>query len=292
MPSLNRDTCFCSRSIDIINKYQWKTFSVSSTRRGHWILLHDQRLRASICCIIRPRSDSRCSYQWLAHFRSTSRIQPFQKSLRCQETKLLLCFGITKSTVASNMVLRLLQNQILFRSMQVPHFAFSVVSISLLTVCAVNVPNKLVWLGAALPTGLHWYGLISRLGDTGAGRWGSHFPMYYLPPPPMSLSLFIEILFGIGREAKLLIFFHFRIVWDFLLLSVAAHMTMNANYSRVHRLTIATSHNLIATSIESPHAISGKLEDWERVHTGKLGRSETTSLANSIQGAGICGSIK
>ena len=42
------------------------------------------------------------------------------------------------------MVLRLLQNQILFRSMQVPHFAFSVVSISLLTVCAVNVPNKLV----------------------------------------------------------------------------------------------------------------------------------------------------
>ena len=167
----------------------------------------------------------------------------------------------------------------------VPHFAFFVVSISL-TVCAVNVPNKLVWLGAALPTGLHWYRLISRLGDTGAGRWGSHFPMYYLPPPPMSLSLFIEILFGIGREAKLLKFFHFRIVWDFLLLSVAAHMTMNANYSRVHRLTIATSHNLIATSIESPHAISGKLEDWERVHTGKLGRSETTSLANSIQGAG------
>ena len=148
----------------------------------------------------------------------------------------------------------------------VPHFAFSVVSISL-TVCAVNVPNKLVWLGAALPTGLHWYRLISRLGDTGAGRRGSHFPMYYLPPPPMSLSLFIEILFGIGREAKLLIFFHFRIVWDFLLLSVAAHMTMNANYSRVHRLTIATSHNLIATSIESPHAISGKLGDWERVLT-------------------------
>ena len=145
----------------------------------------------------------------------------------------------------------------------VPHFAFSVVSISL-TVCAVNVPNKLVWLGAALPTGLHWYGLISRLGDTGAG---SHFPMYYLPPPPMSLSLFIEILFGIGREAKLLNVFHFRIVWDFLLLSVAAHMTMNANYSRVHRLTIATSHNLIATSIESPHAISGKLGDWERVLT-------------------------
>ena len=179
------------------------------------------------------------------------------KSLRCQETKVLLCFGITKSTVASTMVLGLLQNQILLiRSMQVPHFAFSVVSISLLTVCAVNVPNKLVWLGAALPTGLHWYGLISRLGDTGAG---SHFQMYYLPPPPMSLSLFIEILFGIGREAKLLIFFHFRIVWDFLLLSVAAHMTMNANYSRVHRLTIATSHNLIATSIESPHAISGKL---------------------------------
>ena len=153
------------------------------------------------------------------------------------------------------MALRLLQNQIFFRSMQVPHFAFSVVSISL-TVCAVNVPNTLVWLGAALPTGLHWYRLISRLGDTGAG---SHFPMYYLQPPPMSLSLFIEILFGIGREAKLLKCFHFRIVWDFLLLSVAAHMTMNANYSRVHRLTIATSHNLIATSIESPHAISGKL---------------------------------
>ena len=132
---------------------------------------------------------------------------------------------------------------------------FLFVSISL-AVCAVNVPNKLVWLGAALPTGLHWYGLISRLGDTGAG---SHFPMYYLQPPPMSLSLFIQILFGIGREAKLLKCFHFRIVWDFLLLSVAAHMTMNANYSRVHRLTIATSHNLIATSIESPHAISGKL---------------------------------